>query len=84
MIPKLKRIKDPEAVNSARLPHCEYCGRTGIMQVHHIKSKGSGGNDTHDNLISLCIFCHAKAHTGEISREQLREAKRIEEGNNAN
>ena len=83
MIPKVKRIVDREAVNAARLTYCEYCGKTGIIHVHHLKSKGSGGHDTPDNLISLCIFCHSKAHTGEISREQLREAKRWE-GNNAN
>lgn len=71
MIPKVKRIKDPEAVNNARLTYCQYCGRTGIMQVHHIKSKGSGGNDTPDNLISLCIDCHAKAHSGQIKRGDL-------------
>ena len=81
MIPKVKRIKDPEAVNNARKPYCQLCGNVKDIQVHHLKSKGSGGNDTPDNLISLCKYCHAKTHSGQISREQLREAK---EANNAN
>lgn len=29
---------------------------------HHIKLKSQGGEDTEDNLITLCVFCHAKAH----------------------
>ena len=80
MIPKVKRIKDPEAIKKARLIWCEYCGRNGAIHVHHLKSRGSGGHDTPDNLISLCKDCHTAAHGGQISREQLREAKRIEEG----
>ena len=83
MMPKVKRIKDPKAIRAAQRIHCQLCGRTGIIHVHHIKTRGSGGHDIPDNLISLCVYCHAKVHTGEIGKEQLREAKRLEEGHNA-
>lgn len=29
---------------------------------HHIQYKSQGGSDTMDNLITLCIHCHGKAH----------------------
>jgi 5-methylcytosine-specific restriction endonuclease McrA len=55
--------------------------------VHHIRTKGSGGGDTEDNLICLCVVCHARAHSGEISKDELlwfldQDLKR--RGNNAN
>ena len=75
MIPKPKRIKNPRAIEAARKPYCEYCGCLGTVHVHHIKTKGSGGHDIPENLISLCPLCHDKAHWGQISKEALRGAK---------
>ena len=45
---------------------CELCGTRGQTEKHHIKSKGSGGDDTKENLIEVCRKCHTKIHTGEI------------------
>jgi len=50
----------------------------GPFEVHHIKSRGAGGDDVAENLITLCVGptandCHGKVHRGEISRETLRE-----------
>ena len=73
MLPKPKRIVSQKAIDFARLPYCEHCLRWTQTQSHHVKSKGSGGNDEPDNLVSLCVPCHAKAHNGQISREALRE-----------
>ena len=28
-----------------------------------------------DNRIDLCVFCHGRAHRGEISREELLRAR---------
>ncbi|NFO86652.1 HNH endonuclease [Clostridium botulinum] len=41
--------------------HCCLCGKyAGIyMELHHIKQKSDGGNDTEDNCIPLCFKCHA-------------------------
>jgi 5-methylcytosine-specific restriction endonuclease McrA len=71
--PKPKRVVNKQAIEEARKPSCQVCGRYGAVEVHHIKSRGSGGGDTPDNLISLCYKCHTKAHTGKLSKDFLRE-----------
>ena len=75
--------------------YCEVYGRddhpdTSIIDPpHHIDNKGMGGSsrpEIHDpsNQISLCRYHHNcaehKVKDEFISREQLREAKRIDEG----
>ena len=79
--------------------YCAVFGRPGhenasiIDAPHHITFKSLGGSSDpaiHDpsNLITLCRYHHDCAHRKVkghyIGPEQLREAKRIEEGNNAN
>jgi 5-methylcytosine-specific restriction endonuclease McrA len=73
MLTKPKRVVDKRAVAAARAPWCEHCGRAGTTQVHHIKSRGSGGGDEADNLVALCFVCHRKAHDGMITKGELRE-----------
>ncbi|MGE5611663.1 MAG: HNH endonuclease signature motif containing protein [Bacillota bacterium] len=74
-IPKPIRIKDPEAIESARRPHCEYCGhpgrREGEIHVHHVRSRGAGGHDCQENLVSLCWLCHDGVHRGRIPRARI-------------
>lgn len=52
-------VKDRAFAACAR--HCcichKYCGTK--MQLHHIKQKADGGEDTFDNAIPLCLNCHA-------------------------
>lgn len=45
--------------------------RLGEIHVHHVRSKGSGGDDREDNLISLCWLCHDALHRGRIPRDQI-------------
>jgi len=72
MFPKNIRIKDPKAIEVARRPYCVFCGYTGgEREVHHIYTKGAGHGDTAENLICLCIVCHARSHSGEISKKEL-------------
>lgn len=52
------------------------CGKSGQTEKHHIKSKGSGGNDTDENLIEVCRICHTKIHTGEIKKEDILKIKK--------
>lgn len=73
MIPKPHRIVDKKAIEEARKPYCQVCGRWGVVHVHHIKTRGSGGGDVPENLISLCYECHTKAHAGKLSKEFLKE-----------
>ena len=64
-LPKNKRIVNKKLLKDKK-GVCEICGRKGSTEKHHKKTKGSGGNDTEDNLIELCRICHTKLHNGEI------------------
>ncbi len=75
MLDKPRRIVDRKAIAAARKEYCEYCGRWGKGQIHHIKSRGSGGHDTPENLIHLCVECHTRVHAGWISKSELRAKK---------
>jgi len=48
-------------------------GCTVGFDVHHIASRGSGGDDTLENMICLCRRHHNRAHNGRITRGKLRE-----------
>lgn len=72
-VPKIKRIKDKKKIEDKK-HDCEYCGKKKCWtNKHHIKSKGSGGNDTEENLIELCGACHRNVHDGIIKKEELLE-----------
>jgi len=43
-------------------PWCEVCGSPWI-HVHHIRSRGAGGDDEAENLMSLCPEHHTEYHT---------------------
>jgi 5-methylcytosine-specific restriction endonuclease McrA len=73
MIPKPRRIIDRKAIEGAQRVRCQVCGSSWMPQIHHIKSRGSGGDDVPENLICLCVACHDKAHRGMISKARLRE-----------
>ena len=47
---------------------CQYCkgkSKDKILNVHHIKSRKTGG-DAPNNLLTLCETCHKKLHNGLI------------------
>lgn len=64
-VPKNKRIVNKKLLKDKK-GVCQICGKKGSTEKHHKKSKGSGGNDTEENLIEVCRICHTKIHTGEI------------------
>ena len=45
----------------------------GGLDLHHIKSRGSGGGDVRGNLILLCRTHHQLAHAGKIKKQILYE-----------
>lgn len=53
---------------------CMVCGGVIGLTPHHIKSRGAGGLDSEENLITLCPFCHDCAHHGYVvpGRRMLR------------
>lgn len=52
-------------INERDKDRCQECGlkvgkETGLEKhIHHIVPKSDGGPDTLDNLITLCLICHA-------------------------
>ena len=78
-IPKNKRIVNKKILQDKK-GKCEICGKTGQTEKHHIKTKGSGGDDTEENLIEVCRNCHIKAHKGLITKEQLKKIKEKRNG----
>ncbi len=55
-----------EAIQKAE-HKCKICGFQGttdssILEIHHIRSLGKGGDNTLDNIIVLCPNCHKQVH----------------------
>ena len=73
---KPRRIRDEKVLKRARQRACEWPGCTWtFFKVHaaHIKSKGSGGDDADENVISLCVRHHSMHHSGQIKSQELRD-----------
>ena len=45
---------------------CAVCGKKGKLYIHHIQPIALRGDNTENNLISLCIKCHGKIHKAII------------------
>ena len=71
-VPKNKRIVNKKLLKDKK-KQCEICGKRGQTEKHHIKTKGSGGDDVESNLIEVCRICHRKIHDGKISKKQILE-----------
>ena len=41
---------------------CQECGRYTLAPPHHVVFRSSGGSDTMENMVLLCIKCHAEKH----------------------
>lgn len=58
---KPKRKQDEDLLNQIRAKPCAVCGRRPVDPAH-IKSRGSGGPDTVDNVVPLCRQHHSEQH----------------------
>ena len=75
-----ERIVDPKMVEWVVKRRDGYClygisekqGCSGGVDPHHIDSKGSGGDDIPENLITLCRKHHIMAQENLISKYKLR------------
>ena len=79
-IPKIRTLRSLKAIHDYRCTHrhCEWCGRTYALQVHHLKTRGAGGaggGDEAHNLIALCYEHHMKAHREPGFNQRLKEMK---------
>lgn len=67
MIEKPKRKKDKKLLESYRLKSCLVC-QTVPSDPHHIKSRGSGGDDSPENICPLCRKHHSEIHQIGLNR----------------
>ncbi len=66
---KPRRRLDPDNYRALRKQvlerdgwRCQWCGALRNLQVHHRKFRSSLGDDTAENLITLCADCHQAEH----------------------
>jgi 5-methylcytosine-specific restriction endonuclease McrA len=43
---------------------CQSCGTMSNLEVHHKEFRSQAGDDSAENLITLCVRCHAGVHNG--------------------
>ena len=43
---------------------CQNCGTRSNLEVHHKAFRSQAGDDSDENLITLCVTCHADIHEG--------------------
>jgi len=41
---------------------CQSCGAMSNLQIHHKLFRSQSGEDSEDNLITLCVSCHEGVH----------------------
>jgi len=44
---------------------CQFCGTMCDLEVHHKEFRSHSGDDSEENLITLCAQCHAGVHRSE-------------------
>jgi 5-methylcytosine-specific restriction endonuclease McrA len=42
---------------------CQACGSMSGLEVHHMERRSRRGDDSEENLITLCSNCHRLIHT---------------------
>ena len=70
--PKNRRLRlSPELYDDVRWQvlrrdgwRCQRCGAMSNLEVHHKTFRSHAGHDSEENLITLCIECHADIHKG--------------------
>jgi 5-methylcytosine-specific restriction endonuclease McrA len=68
--PKRARLRlDPELYEHLRNRvlrrdgwRCQSCGTRSNLEVHHKELRSHAGDDSEQNLITLCSVCHATVH----------------------
>ena len=41
---------------------CQCCGTMSNLEVHHKEFRSQSGDDSEENLITLCTACHNETH----------------------
>jgi 5-methylcytosine-specific restriction endonuclease McrA len=42
---------------------CQICGTMANLEVHHKEFRSRSGEDSEENLITLCAACHTRVHS---------------------
>ena len=42
---------------------CQFCGARANLEVHHQQFRSHTGDDSEENLITLCASCHQRMHS---------------------
>ena len=42
---------------------CQFCGAMANLEVHHQRFRSHAGHDSEENLLTLCVSCHAEMHS---------------------
>ena len=50
---------------------CQSCGSMSNLEVHHKHFLSHSGNDSEENLITLCNACHTAVHRGREGTMRL-------------
>ncbi len=74
MLRKVKRIKLGKQIYRRLMKRvlerdgwrCRKCGSLENLQIHHKIKRSQRGNDSLDNLVTLCAYCHMEEH-GQLS-----------------
>jgi ATP-dependent DNA helicase RecQ len=70
--PKPARLRlDPESYEALRQQvlrrdgwRCQSCGTMSNLEVHHQEFRSHAGDDSEENLVTLCAACHRNEHRG--------------------
>ena len=49
---------------------CQFCGTMANLEVHHKQFRSHSGDDSEENLITLCSTCHACVHGHPLEKGQ--------------
>jgi 5-methylcytosine-specific restriction endonuclease McrA len=55
---------------------CQSCGTMSNLEVHHKEFRSQAGDDSEQNLITLCSVCHASVHKGTSCYKRFEEPGR--------
>jgi len=77
MLRKVKRIKLGKQIYRRLMKRvlerdgwrCRKCGSLENLQIHHKIKRSQQGNDSLDNLVTLCAYCHLAEH-GQLGYEK--------------
>jgi 5-methylcytosine-specific restriction endonuclease McrA len=42
---------------------CQSCGTMSNLEVHHKQFRSHSGEDSEENLVTLCVGCHEEIHS---------------------